>query len=123
MKRIFLHTELSIFDYYGINMIDSIIQTIKPTDMIFIVSFDGENSSIVSMVKLLRSKGVYVVSITDMKSNPLAVNSNDSIYLATTKVTVSSDVSYKLSSQYFLLVELLFLKFKIYKMSEQNFNY
>ena len=121
MKRIFLPSGLPIFDFYGEDMIKSILENSDRGDLIFLISFDGENKILLDMINLLKAKSIYVISITDMKANSLSMRCDENIYIASTEISINKSIKFKAVSQYFLMIELLFLKYKLFKINGQSF--
>ena len=121
MKRIFLPSGLPIFDFYGEDMIKSILENSDRGDLVFLISFDGENKILLDMINLLKAKSIYVVSITDMKANSLSMRCDENIYIASTEISINKSIKFKAVSQYFLMIELLFLKYKLSKIDGQSF--
>lgn len=109
------------FDFYGEDMIKSILENSDRGDLIFLISFDGENKILLDMINLLKAKSIYVISITDMKANSLSMRCDENIYIASTEISVNKSIKFKAVSQYFLMIELLFLKYKLSKINGQSF--
>ncbi|MBH9771128.1 RpiR family transcriptional regulator, partial [Clostridioides difficile] len=60
--------------------------------------------------------GTKIISITEFKNNTLTDLSDESIYISATNISfLQMHPSYKLTMLYFILIELLFIKYSIYK--------
>ncbi|MDB0438926.1 MurR/RpiR family transcriptional regulator [Clostridioides difficile] len=118
MKRIFLPTGKIIYDVYGYDMIQSLNHFIKTDDMIFFISLNGEEFTIVDFAKEMRMKGIYMVSITKMISNPLARLCDENLYIQSISISVDKQLKYDVTTPYFILIELLYIKYKMYLESE-----
>lgn len=118
MKRIFLPTGKIIYDTYGYDMIQSLKNFIKSDDVIFFISLNGESSEIVEFAREIKMKGIYMVSITKMISNTLAQLCDDNLYIQSIKITVDKHLDYDVTTPYFILIELLYIKYKMYLNNE-----
>ncbi|MDB3363864.1 MurR/RpiR family transcriptional regulator [Clostridioides difficile] len=118
MKRIFLPTGKIIYDVYGYDMIQALNHFIKTDDMIFFISLNGDASTIIDFAKEMRMKGIYMVSITKMISNPLARLCDENLYIQSISISVDKQLDYDVTTPYFILIELLYIKYKMYLESE-----
>lgn len=114
MKRIFLPTGKKIYDAYGYDMIPSLIRFIEPNDIIIFISLNGENQELVQFAKEMKMRGIYSASITKMKSNPLSQLCNESLYIQSISLSIDKDIDYEITTPYFILIELLYIKYKMY---------
>lgn len=99
----------------GINLV---LKTIKKNDIVFIVSFSGENDTAVDFAQRLKAAGMTVISITKLNSNRLSRLADEKIYIDT--VTVQNDVVLKCSttSMFFTAVEILFIRYSLFKQEK-----
>ncbi|EGT4599004.1 TPA: MurR/RpiR family transcriptional regulator [Clostridioides difficile] len=118
MKRIFLPTGKIIYDVYGYDMIQALNHFIKTDDMIFFISLNGDASTIIDFAKKMKMKGIYMVSITKMISNPLARLCDENLYIQSISISVDKQLDYDVTTPYFILIELLYIKYKMYLESE-----
>lgn len=114
MKRIFLPTGKKLYDAYGYDAIDSLLRFVEPEDMVFFISINGEEQNIVDFAKNLKMKGIYTTSVTRMKSNILSHLCDENLYIQSTQLAVSEDIEYEITTPYFILIELLYVKYKMY---------
>ncbi|ENY8630960.1 hypothetical protein QPD47_17355 [Clostridioides difficile] len=63
-------------------------------------------------------KGTYMVSITKMISNPLARLCDENLYIQSISISVDKQLDYDVTTPYFILIELLYIKYKMYLESE-----
>lgn len=68
---------------------------INKTDLVFIISFSGENSKVNPIVNNLKIRGVPVVSITPMHKNSLAEMSSINLYYKVTELTEAKQTKSK----------------------------
>lgn len=114
MKRIFLPTGKKIYDIYGFDVIDSLLKFIKIDDIVFFISLDGDSKKMIDFAKEMRMKGIYTTSITNMVSNPLSHLCNESLYIQSTEISIDIHIKYIVTTPYFILIELLYVKYKLY---------
>lgn len=114
MKRIFLPAGKKIYDIYGFDMIDSLINFIKADDVVFFISLNGDSKKIIDFAKEMKMKGVYTVSITKMLSNSLSHLCNENLYIYSTEIFIDNNIKYTVTTPYFILIELLYVKYKLY---------
>ena len=114
MKRIFLPTGKKFYDTYGFDMIDSLLKFIKIDDIVFFISLNGDSKKLIDFAKEMKMKGVYTVSITKMLSNSLSQLCNESLYIQSTEIFIDNHIKYTVTTPYFILIELLYVKYKLY---------
>lgn len=95
---------------------------VQEGDLVIIVSLSGESNHVVDFAKMLRMKGVTIVSMTKLKNNTLARLSDLNLYINTSKVATSYIKNYETTTLFFMTVELLLIKYMIYqeKRCEEN---
>lgn len=113
-KRIFLSVNKCFYVINGSDMIESLVQVVQPNDVIIIISLSGDNLSVVKMARQLVLKKIPIISITKLKNNELALISDESLYINTMTLKTNLDVEYETTTPYFILIELLFLKYQLY---------
>lgn len=99
-----------------------ISEILKEGDLVIIVSLSGESGHVVNFAKMLRMKGIPVISMTKMKNNTLAQMSLESLYINTSNVGTSYIENYETTTLFFMTVEMLLIKYLIYqeKRCEEN---
>lgn len=120
-KRIFLPTGKTIFHVHGNDMVDALADMASGQDLVFIISLSGESEAVLRLAQRLRLKGVFLVSITHMQSNRLASLCGENLYINSMSLTSASGASYESSTPYFILIELLFLRYQLYIQDGQSF--
>lgn len=120
-KRIFLPAGKTIFHIHGNDMVDALADMANADDLVFVISLSGESEAILHLAERLRLKGVYLVSITHMQSNRLASMCEENLYINSMSLAGKTGAAYEVSTPYFILIELLFLRYQLYRKDEQSF--
>lgn len=113
-KRIFLPTQKIIYDIHGHDVVNSIYNLAKVDDFVIIISLSGESEEVIKLAERLRLKGIGTLSITRMKNNTLASLCEENLYINSIQLQLENYISYEISTPYFILIELLFLKYQEY---------
>ncbi len=122
IKRMFLSCQETIFDFGGVTFDKSFYNMVQPTDLVFLISLSGESKEIVEIARNLKAKGIKIISITEFKNNTVADLSDESLYISATSLEILEyHPSYKITMMYFILVELFFIKYSIYKKNRMIF--
>lgn len=120
-KRIFLPAGKIIFHIHGNDMVDALADMARGKDLAVIISLSGESEAVIRLAEQVRLKGIPAVSITHMRNNRLARLCEENLYINSMSLTNSSGGEYEISTPYFILIELLFLKYQLYIQDEQSF--
>lgn len=115
MKRIFGLTGKYFFDISGETEAKIMTNRITQDDLIIIISTSGESENIINIGRMFRVKGVPILSITRMKNNDLAKISDENLYINTSFVEVDNNLKYETVCLFFVLIEMLFLEYSVYK--------
>ena len=116
IKRMFLSCQEIIYDFEGRTFDDSFYNIVSKNDVMIIISLSGENENTLNIARRLKLIGTKIISITEFKNNTLTDLSDESIYISATNISfLQMHPSYKLTMLYFILIELLFIKYSIYK--------
>ena len=83
-------------------------------DLIIIISLSGEKKSAVEHVKKVKSKNIPSMSITKLSDNQIARLCDQNLYIITKNIKIKDVVTCENVGQYFILIEMLFLKYKTY---------
>ena len=75
-------------------------------------------SNIIDFAKQMKMKGIYMISITKMISNSLAQLCDENLYIQSLSISVDKELEYDVTTPYFILIELLYIKYKMYLESE-----
>ena len=113
-KRIFLPTQKTIFNMHGYDMVEVVGTLANEYDFVIIISLSGESKGVIKLAKDLRLKGVPTLSITRMMNNTLAASCEENLYINSIALPKEYILDYEISTPYFILIELLFLKYQKY---------
>lgn len=126
MKRMFLSAQEAIYDFGGITLDKAFYNLVQPNDVIFLISLSGNSPEVLKIAERLKLNGVKIICITEFRDNRLTQLADESLYISTTSLSIlDTHPSYKITMLYFILVELLFVKYSIYKknrMIEEGIN-
>lgn len=122
MKRIFLPHKVFI-NLHGHDMSQAIEKNVQQDDVVFLVSLSGESDYMIDLAKTLRMKGAFLISVTRMSSNRLALCCNDNLYIESMHMNVGDYGDYESTTPYFILMELLYIAYQNYlaERDEQSF--
>lgn len=118
MKRIFLPTGQKLYDVSDYDVVDQLLEFVKEDDIVFILSLSGESEHSLKLAKELKMRHIYSISITQMKSNMLSRLCDENLYIQSTHIPVNEYRDYHLITPYFILIELLYIKYKKYIENE-----
>ncbi|MGL5348762.1 MAG: MurR/RpiR family transcriptional regulator [Peptostreptococcaceae bacterium] len=113
-KRIFLPTEKIIYNMHGTDMVESIGRFVDEDDLVIIISLSGESEGVINLAKNLRLNNVPTLSITRMINNTLASLCKENLYISSVQLPKEYILNYEISTPYFILIEILFLKYEKY---------
>ncbi|WP_162012581.1 MurR/RpiR family transcriptional regulator [Streptococcus sp. S784/96/1] len=115
-KRLFLSVEEVVYDFAGTTFDPAMYNILDSNDLIFIISLSGNTDKVLSIARQLKMTGTKIISLTEFKNNPLAELSDENLYIDTTKLSfLATHPNYKMTIPYYLLVELLFIQYAMYK--------
>ncbi len=119
-KRIFLPLQKRIYYMHGHDMIKPFEQMATQSDLVIIISFTGESSHVLALAENLRIRGISTVSITRMKTNSLAAICKENLYIQSTAVPNPYGTPYEITTPYFILIELLYIKYQQYCSEKED---
>ena len=122
MKRIFLEHEVFIYQIIGPGELDSVIDALTDDDLFIFVSLSGESPVVVEFARRLKIKGVPSISITRLSENTLASLSTVNLYISPASFQISDDVQYKTLMPFFMIVEILYLKYRIFLEQQEGYD-
>ena len=103
---------------------ESILRTLTPDDLFIFVSLSGETANAVEFARELQLRDVPVISITQLHDNTLASLSTANLYVSPAQFQLySADeerTPYKSMMPYFMLVELWYVKYRLYLQQEKE---
>ncbi|MEG0857302.1 MAG: MurR/RpiR family transcriptional regulator [Terrisporobacter sp.] len=115
LKRMFLYCGEIFYIVEGENEAEMLLKNLKHEDLVILISLTGDSEKVTKLAKELLVKNVPFISITKLKNNAVARMSTKSIYIATSKIKFGDGVFHEVSNLFFLLAEVLFLRYTSYK--------
>ena len=116
IKRTFLSGNKIFYDIGNYVEARNVTGIVSPGDLCIIISVSGDNQSLLEIAKELKMKDVKLISITKLKENSLARLSDFNLYIDTATINdFSSNSDYESVTAYFILIEILFIKYMEYK--------
>lgn len=121
LKRIFLTADKVFFDINGPNESRKMAGAIHEEDLVVIISVSGESASALEFARTLKIRNVPFISITKQNVNTLARMSRHNLYVTTRTFNLFyGEIDYETVTSFFLLIELLFLKYVEYRESRKE---
>lgn len=117
-KRIFLPLHKVMYDMYGHDMAEPFLHMVKPDDLVILISLSGESKEVVMIAKELRLRQIASVSITRLKMNTLTQLCEENLYIHSLQIHQEYGVHYEITTPYFILIEMLYLKYQAYLHDE-----
>lgn len=114
LKRIFLPVHKTIFHIHGHDIVPALSRMVTKKDLVIIISLSGESQAVLELGEELRLKQVPALSITRMANNRLASLCEENLYINSIRLPDEYGIEYEISTPYFILIELLFLKYQVY---------
>lgn len=115
IKRNFLCGNKIFYDIGNLSEAKNVTRIAQEGDLCIIISVSGENESLLEIAKELKMKNVTVISITKLKENSLARISDLNLYIATATINDFLTINnYESVTAYFILIEILFIKYMEY---------
>ena len=99
---------------HGYDMVETVGALAKEDDFVIIISLSGESKGVIKLAKTLKLNGVPTLSITRMMNNTLATTCEENLYINSIMLPKEYILDYEISTPYFILIELLFLKYQKY---------
>ncbi len=116
LTRIFLQAGLLFYEVRGEAESRSILKMLTPEDCMVMISCSGESNEAISFARALNVRGVPVVSITLLRDNQMAKLTDFRLYASSTDISSAVlGTDYQSLSGFFILIEMLFLKYIAYK--------
>lgn len=120
MKRMFASCGELIYNVEGSTFDKSLFDVITDKDVVVLISLSGNNEAIIDVAKTLKLKGAKVISFTEFKNNTLSDLSDEKLYISSKDLNfIEHHPSYKLTMLYFIMMELLFINYAIYKQNQE----
>lgn len=121
MKRLFSSAQELVYDIGGSTFDASLLDVIDDNDVVVLISLSGNNTQMLSVAKQLKMRGVRLISLTEFKNNALSALCDESLYISSTNYNLMKrHPNYKVTMFYYVLVELLFINYSLYKQKKLN---
>lgn len=120
MRRVFLVGNEHFYVVEGVDEIGALINTLTSEDLVIMISLKGESDNAKAFSKQLVLKGIPFVTITRLEDNELSHLSTESIYINAPEINIGSAIKYQVLDSYFILVDMLFLNYMLYKDSREK---
>lgn len=115
IRRIFLAADKWFYHVEKGTEADVLLYSITERDLVIMLSVSGETESTVELARALKVRGIPLVSITLQKENTLSQLCDIRLYIGSVEFDEQErDIYYRPTAAFFLLVELLFLKYVEY---------
>lgn len=116
IKRIFISSNKIFYDISGYIEAHEVAKMTTQNDLCIIISVSGENEFAIEFAKELKIRNVKTISITKIKDNSLAKICDYNLYISTAIIKNEYyEFKYESVTSYFILIEMLFLKYIEYK--------
>lgn len=94
---------------------DVLLHNVTERDLVIILSVSGESPQVLQLARALRVRSIPAVSITRRRDNTLAQLCPMRLYVGTVEMEMNVlGMQYQSTTSFFILVELLFLKYMAY---------
>lgn len=113
-KRIFLPCQNNIYNIHGYDMGKPLADLASEQDLVVIISLSGESRAVIGLAEKLRLRQISSVSITRMKNNTLSSLCKENLYINSIPLPTDYMLDYEISTPYFILIEILYLKYQMY---------
>lgn len=99
---------------YQIRLFDEIYlyeDIITPGDVVFLISYSGNNEKIVEFAKKIKAKGAFTIAITSSNSNQLNQICDENIYVSVPRISNPLGSPYEGLVNYFILIDFMIVKY------------
>jgi len=121
LKRIFMTAGKIFYDLSGYKESDISLNIANSEDLFIIISVSGENKFLIDFASQLQVRNIPILSITKLKENTLSQMSDYNLYISSvTFLETINEMSYESVTSYFILIEILFLKYIEYKNGKEE---
>lgn len=111
--RMFLMADKWFYRIHAGTEMQSLLYNVTERDFVLILSVSGESPHVLQLAKALKIRGVTTASITQRQQNSLAQLCRLRLYISTVEIDFGTD--YQSTASFFILSELLFLKYMAYR--------
>lgn len=120
LRRMFLYANRFFVVLAGKSELTVVLEDLQKDDFMLIISFSGENNLAVNAAKTVKSKGVYLLSLTELSSNTLAELSDRSLYITATPLMQVGGAVFETCSSYHNVLEILCIKYLLYHREKEG---
>lgn len=121
LKSYFIMAEKVFYVIEGSDERQMALRTVRPGDVIFLISISGNNSQMNAFAKQMKKLGVYVVAICQDGANELATLCDFYLPFYTQKFEIGLHSSpYNSASGMFIVAEILSLKYISYQRGQKS---
>lgn len=114
--RVFLSGDKWFYLIHAGSEAEVLLHHVTDHDLVLILSVSGESPQVLQLAKALKVRHVPTVSITRQKENTLAQLCTQRLYISTVEMEPGVlGTEYQSTTSFFILAELLFLKYMEYK--------
>ena len=99
---------------------EMVLPFLNRDDVVILISLRGEGELINEFASQLRLRSIKTISMTRLKNNELAHKCTKSIYITTSQVMIGNLILHEAANLYFVLAELLFLRYSQYKQKQDG---
>lgn len=118
MQRTFLASRKYFYVIEGETEIQTLLSDITKKDVIIIISLSGIGDGLNEIINNLNLNGIKYISMTKFSDNIIARNTDYNLYISTTPINVSKDIIHESTSQFFMLVDVLFREYIYYNENQ-----
>jgi len=120
MKRLFMEQGCFLYEIRGKTETMQLFDTLRPNDLVFVVSNTGEAQMTLDFVRSFKAGGARVVAFTALSDTSLANISDVNLYVTRQDVDRPGMDAYDSLTAFFILVEMLFIKYCEYEVKERG---
>lgn len=120
--RIFLSANKFIYCVEGGNETKTLPEFVQEGDLFILISHSGETNRIIDLAKRLKLHNGKIIAITKLKDSTLATLSDYHLYVSTMVIKTGYERGYETSTLFFILTEILFVKYLDYINSLEKNN-
>lgn len=120
-KRIFMSAGYMFYDAPSGQEMYNLVPLLGSDDFCILISVSGQNKKMVEIAKMLRVRGVTLMSITKNRENTLAHLCDFCLYVDESNlVETPIHWQYESTTSYFILIDILFLKYLDYHRRKES---
>lgn len=118
MKRMFSYSGDFMHILSGEKETEMILPHLNNEDLVILISLTGESVIINDFAKKLLVRNISTISMSRLENNSLVRSTTKSIYILTSTVMISENLIHEAANLFFILVEILFIKYSQYKQKK-----